>query len=160
MSEINELRFYPDGDYIIMFARRTPEMEMKLKEFFGEVFFSDLAVIDKAVAEDPGLAFQSDKDFIKAYLAAKNGSSLTDIEKQAVVNYMVNIKDNNEPREYMIERLKLFTPLYDAEDLASKVGYKSFDDLCVNGKDEEIRNAHASLIRKLNRMGNKKNLKP
>ena len=66
MSEINELRFYPDGDYIIMFARRTPEMERKLKEFFGEVFFSDLAVIDKAVAEDPCLTFQSDKDFIKA----------------------------------------------------------------------------------------------
>ena len=34
MSEINELRFYPDGDYIIMFARRTPEMERKLKEFW------------------------------------------------------------------------------------------------------------------------------
>ena len=156
MSEINELRFYPDGDYIIMFARRTPEMERKLKEFLGEVFFSDLAVIDKAVAEDPCLTFQSDKDFIKAYLAAKNGSSLTDIEKQAVVNYMVNIKDNNEPREYMIERLKLFIPLYDAEDLANKVGYKCFDDRCINGKDEEIKNAHASLIRKLNRMGNKK----
>lgn len=153
--KMDELRFYRDGDYVIMYAKATPEILQKCQNFLGATIFENVGLEDTAKAEEPKLTFTDDETFTKALRLLKDGANLSRAEKQAAHNYLQSIERTEKNKEEKIKRLISLRAVYNEKFLIEKMGYPDLETLCQSGTDQEISISYDAMMRYIDKLKKK-----